>query len=215
MKFGKITILFENNDLIAVDKPPGISIHNAEDRENLIGLLTKQIKRALSPVHRLDKETSGIQVLAKSTVAAQYLAAEFEHREVQKTYVGILRGVIKEEKGIWKKPLTDKAEGRRNPQGLLKDRIPCETGFRRIKTSKYFSLCEFDLMTGRQHQIRKHTAVADHALVGDPRYGEPRYNQKIAEIYKHERMFLHCTKIELLGQTIESRLPQSFESLFQ
>ena len=78
------------------------------------------------------------------------------------------------------------------------------------KKSKYFTLCEFDLVTGRQHQIRKHAAVNQHALVGDPRYGDDKYNKRMAEIYKTKRMFLHCSELVLQGIKIKSPLPEIF-----
>ncbi len=207
-------IIFENSDFLAIDKPTGISVHNSEDPENLLGLLKKERKN-LFPVHRLDKETSGIQILALHEKAARRLAEEFQNRMVKKIYVGVMRGVSKVREGIWNLPLTDKAEGRKNPQGLSKDRIPSETRFRVTKTSKFFTLAEFDLMTGRQHQIRKHCALAKHALVGDDRYGDPTYNKKMAQIYKFDRLFLHCHKLEISGQNLDSQIPEEFEWLFR
>jgi RluA family pseudouridine synthase len=207
-------IIFQNSEFLAVDKPPGISVHNTEDPENLIGLLKEKYKN-LFPVHRLDKETSGIQVLALNEKAARDLAQEFQNRKVKKIYIGIVRGSLKNQDGSWTQPITDKAEGRKNPQGLTKDRVAAETLFRVTKTSKFFTLVEFHLITGRQHQIRKHCSLAKHALVGDGRYGEPSYNKKMAQIYKFDRMFLHCHKLEISGQNLISPVPDEFEQLFR
>lgn len=209
-----IPILFQNASLLAVNKAPGVSVHNAEDPENLLLLLERQLKRRhLFPVHRLDKETSGIQILALTSESAANLAEEFRERSVKKNYVGILRGQLEQREGVWDRPLTDKAEGRKNPEGLSRDRIPCETKYRVLKESKYFTYCEFDLITGRQHQIRKHSTLAKHHLVGDTRYGDPKYNQRMAGMYKTDRMFLHCTRIELLGHRIECPPASIFEQL--
>jgi len=211
-----IPVLFRNRDFIAVDKPAGLSVHNEEEKINLLLILEKQLKLAkLFPVHRLDKETSGVQILALTETAAKKISQEFESRSVKKRYLGILRGELKDKTGVWAIPLSDKGEGRKNPQGLTKLRIPCETRFSILKTSKYFTLCEFHLITGRQHQIRKHSAVSKHALVGDLRYGEVAYNKKIAYLYKNARMYLHCMNIEVQGQTILSPTPKCFEELFQ
>ncbi|MES3037006.1 MAG: RNA pseudouridine synthase [Bdellovibrionota bacterium] len=210
----QIQILLQNPDYIVVNKDAGISVHNNEDPQNLLLLLEKQLKVGkLFPVHRLDKETSGIQVLALNSEAARTVAEEFQKKTVKKIYAGILRGQLKTAQGSWNKPLTDKAEGRKNPEGSAKDRVPCDTRFKVIKGNSYFSFCEFDLITGRQHQIRKHAAVVNHPIVGDPRYGDPKYNQKMADIYKTERMFLHCSRIELLGQIIECPPPKIFEEI--
>lgn len=210
----KIKILFQDKGFLAVDKPAGVSVHNNEDPQNLLQLLEGEIKASkLFPVHRLDKETSGIQILALNSESAQALAEEFQSRQVKKTYIGILRGQLKTQEGIWAQPLTDKAEGRRNPEGFSKARVPCETRFKVIKVSRYFSFCEFDLITGRQHQIRKHAALARHPLVGDSRYGDLKYNEKIASLYGTDRMYLHCSVIEIRGQTIRCPAPLDFEKL--
>lgn len=212
---GEILILFQNADFLIVDKPEGLSVHNAEDSMNLLSVLEKSLELPkLFPVHRLDKETSGIQVLARSSDAARRGAEEFQTRSVQKYYSGILRGQVKEPEGVWKQSLTDKAEGRRNPEGQIRDRIPCETRFHAIKQNKYFSLCDFQLITGRQHQIRKHSAINKHAIVGDPRYGDPAYNKRMTQIYGINRMLLHCVRLEIFDQTITCPLPPSFARFF-
>ena len=209
-----IKILHHSKEFVAVDKIEGISIHNTEDPENLLTLLSRQLGTTqLYPVHRLDKETSGVQVFALNESAARDLASQFQTHSVNKIYWGVLRGTLKTDIGIWNAALTDKSEGRKNPLGLSKDRIPCETRFQLKNANRYFSLCEFQLITGRQHQIRKHAAVAKHALIGDPRYGDPKYNQRIAEIYGVNRMFLHCHQIKISGIQIESSMPACFEHL--
>ncbi len=210
-----LEILFQSPDFLAIDKPVGVSVHNNEDVENLLSILDRQLGLGkLFPVHRLDKETSGVQLFALNEVTARTLADAFQTRSVKKTYVGVLRGHLKQAQGLWSHALSDKAEGRKTPAGLGKDRVACETGFKVLKQSQYFSLCEFDLRTGRQHQIRKHAALANHALVGDPRYGDPKYNKKIAGLYKQERMYLHCARLEIAGEIIEAGLPSEFEQLF-
>jgi len=206
-----IQILFQDQNFVVVEKPPGISIHNNEDPLNLLKVLGEQLQLAkLFPVHRLDKETSGIQILALNEAHARKLADEFQTRAVKKIYHGLLRGELKSKAGQWNQSLTDKAEGRRQPAGQNPDRIACETRWSVEQASQYFSLCRFDLITGRQHQIRKHAAMANHPIVGDSRYGDPRYNQKIAELHKIERMLLHCSEVEILRQTFTSPVPEAF-----
>jgi tRNA pseudouridine65 synthase len=211
----QVSILFQNADFLAVDKPVGISVHNNEDPQNLLLLLKNQLQLTqLYPVHRLDKETSGVQVLALNEDAARMLAEEFHKRTIQKLYLGVLRGGWKQDEGIWNQALTDKAEGRQNPAGMAKFRVRCETRYKTLKTSEFFTLCEFDLITGRQHQIRKHAAIAHHSLVGDSRYGDTKYNKKIANFYQTQRMFLHCSTLEIAGQRLKSPTPEEFEAVF-
>lgn len=203
-------VIFENLDLLVLDKPHGISVH---DHNNESTLLT-QYNYLLFPVHRLDKETSGVQILAKSSTAAKTWASEFEAQKVQKFYCGILRGSLADSEGVWDQDLTDAAEGRTHPAGAKADQIACETKFNVVKKNKYFTLADFQLLTGRQHQIRKHAALSGHHLVGDARYGEPSYNRKIAEIYQVPRMFLHCRLIQIGTYKFNSRIPKDFEKLF-
>ncbi len=211
-----IEVLIRSDDFVAVNKPKGISVHNNEDSENLLVILEKQLQVSkLYPVHRLDKETSGIQILGFNAEIARQLSEEFQKKSVLKIYTGILRGQLKNDNGIWTWPLTDKAEGRHHPEGSAKERVECETRYRVIQKSKYFSVCEFQLITGRQHQIRKHAAIAGHHIVGDSRYGETKYNQKIAVLYKTDRMFLHCAKIELLSKVIQCPATSEFLELMK
>lgn len=215
-----IPIVFRDNDILVVDKPIGISIHNLEDPVNLIQLLEQQLRAKdsdensrfpqLFPVHRLDKETSGIQIFARTEKAASRLAIEFQSRTVAKRYIGVLRGALKSDSGTWTNPISDKSEGRVNPAGMARDRIEAETRFQVVNRNKFFTECEFDLVTGRQHQIRKHAALNGHALVGDARYGDKKYNQRMADMYSEARMFLHCTSVELLGQKYECSRPDAF-----
>ena len=89
-------VIFKNTDILVVDKPPGVSVHNNEDPQNLMDLLQKQLSlNKLFPVHRLDKETSGIQIFAINSEAASVYSQLFQQNQVQKIYQGILRGQLK------------------------------------------------------------------------------------------------------------------------
>ncbi len=212
----KISIIYQNHKLLVVNKEAGLSVHNTEDPENLLLLLEKSgLAKKYFPIHRLDKDTSGIQLLALTSESARKYSLAFTQREVKKMYMGIVRGHLSSREGNWTQPLTDKAEGRKNPAGLSKERVPCETVFRVVQKSPHFSLCEFDLRTGRQHQIRKHSALHQHALVGDLRYGDIKYNENIVSLYGDKRMYLHCSHVEILGHTYTCPLPTSFARLIE
>ena len=209
----KIPILIENENWIAVNKPTGLSVHNTEDPTNLLQELALEFEK-LYPVHRLDRETSGVQLLARNSIWAQKLAEQFQTRSLKKFYQGVVAGELPG-KGIWQLPLSDKAEGRSHPAGVEAERKTCETRFELKKKSAYFSWLQFEIMTGRQHQIRKHCLLAGHPLIGDPRYGNPKYNQKIAKLYEFSRMALHCSRLVLADQTeIECPTPEEFDRLF-
>lgn len=217
----KLPVVEKSKNWLIINKPPGISVHN--EAGDVRSILKKQLHPGtfhdIYPVHRLDKETSGLLVVATEEETAAALAEQFQARKAEKTYHALLRGSmdVSDAWQEWNFPISDKSEGRKNPQGLLKDRVEAKTLYRVLQSNKYFSLVEVRLLTGRQHQIRKHAALAKHAIVGDTRYGDAKYNEKIAGIYKTDRMFLHASRLSLTiggrSQTFETSLPSEFNSL--
>ncbi|WP_168196395.1 RluA family pseudouridine synthase [Bdellovibrio sp. NC01] len=218
-----LPIIAEGPGWIVIDKPAGVSVHN--DPQDVTQILRKQLKTGtfqdIHPVHRLDKETSGLLLIALNATLSRELAEQFQAHTCEKTYFAILRGAmpVNENYQSWTLPISDKAEGRKNPQGLSKDRVEARTNYKVTEATKYFSLIEVKLLTGRQHQIRKHSAMAKHSIIGDARYGDPKYNSRMAKIYDTDRMFLHAAKlkIKISGEekTFESPLPEDFRKLLQ
>ncbi len=183
-------IVHRSMDFLVLYKPGGYSVHNEEP--SIATWLTKEL--GLSDFHfplRLDKETSGIMPIVFQGAKVEAIRDSIS----SKKYQAILRGNLKEMTGVWNFELTDKAEGRREPQGLKNQRVKASTRFKVLNKNQYFTLIECELETGRQHQIRRHAAVAGHAIVGDQRYGDPKYNQMIEERYKTPRLFLHCCRL--------------------
>ncbi|MGZ3768181.1 MAG: RluA family pseudouridine synthase [Bdellovibrio sp.] len=216
-----LPIIKQSKTWLIIDKPSGVSVHN--EINDVVNLLKKQLPsgsyKNIHPVHRLDKETSGLLLVALEKEMAATLAEQFQSRQSEKFYYAVLRGSmdVSEDWQEWTFPITDKAEGRKNPQGLSKDRVEAKSLYRVKKSNKFFSLVEVKLLTGRQHQIRKHGAIANHAIVGDSRYGDPKYNKKMAAIYGTDRMFLHAFRLSIViegkTETFEASLPQEFEKL--
>ncbi|MBO9668330.1 MAG: RNA pseudouridine synthase [Bdellovibrio sp.] len=219
----KLPIVAEGKSWVLINKPAGISVHN--DPQDVCQILKKQLAPGsfadIHPVHRLDKETSGLLLVALNAHIAKDLAEQFQARTCEKYYFAVLRGEmpVSEEWQQWNQPISDKAEGRKNPQGLSKDRVEARTDYKVLKASKYFSLIEVRLMTGRQHQIRKHSALAKHSIVGDARYNDPKYNARMADIYKTDRMFLHAGRLKIhidnQNKVFEAPLPEEFTKLLE
>lgn len=219
----KLPIIEKNKHWLIIDKPPGISVHN--ESHDVRALLKAQLHKGtfhdIYPVHRLDKETSGLLLVATEQETAALLSDQFQSHKAEKSYYAVLRGAmpVSDEWIDWKFPISDKAEGRKNPQGLLKDRIDAHSQVKVLESNAFFSLVEVRLLTGRQHQIRKHAALAKHAIVGDNRYGDEKYNEKMAGIYGADRMFLHAFRLSLdIGkrkQTFETAVPPLFRQLFK
>lgn len=190
----EVQILLENPKFLIVNKPQGISVHNERPNEkSLLDILGPKLHLA----HRLDKETSGVLVIAKTVPVANKLMEALSDKTAAKSYRAILRNSLHKktpelQSMAWDWPITDKAEGRQNPQGKSSDRIKAETQVQIVRCSNYFSEIKAQILTGRQHQIRKHAAIAKHPVVGDPRYNDRVYNDKIFSIYNFERMLLHA-----------------------
>ena len=195
---GAIEVIYEDRALVVVNKPAGLSVHN--DSGNLIERLVAERGERLRPVHRLDRETSGLLLLARAREAAGALQRALQSGESKKEYLASLRGQFPEPRGDWRAPISPKAEGRRNPAGLKKDRIEAHTRFEVIAQTQWLSLLRCELLTGRQHQIRKHAAIAGHPIVGDRRYGDPKHARMIAHRLHFEGLALHAARLSVSYQ---------------
>jgi tRNA pseudouridine65 synthase len=173
-------------------------------------------------VHRLDKDTSGLLMVTLKPELQDKLQQAMQAGE--KKYLAVLRGVIDVQTDVqtrwqkWDVPLTDGAESRTNPQGLTTQRITACTLYRVEKNNPYFTLVHCLLKTGRQHQIRKHAALAGRPVVGDTRYGNLKDNERIQKRYGFSRLALHaqCLTFKWNQQEINvaSPPPAEFDLLF-
>jgi tRNA pseudouridine65 synthase len=217
-----INLVEINSFFLVAEKPEGLSVHNASEHgEDLVSLLKLQLGKPVFPIHRLDLETSGLITLALNTETAKALSEVFISREIEKKYLCIIKRPLPVSPDwlSWDMPLTDKAEGRKNPQGASIYRKPCLTKYKVLNANSYFSLVDCSILTGRQHQIRKHAALAKSPIVGDDRYGELKYNKKISEIYRVSRLFLHSyyLKFQWKGRSwqFSSNIPPEFDNLLK
>ncbi len=204
-----IKIVEENKNFIVINKPEGVSVHN--EKPSLVEFLQAK-KLPLHFVSRLDRETSGLLIVARTPAIHEELAESLSNGE--KTYRALLRGPWKNKSdsptAAWKWALSDKAEGRQNPQGVSADRIPCESHAKMVRTNAYFSEVLVTILSGRQHQIRKHAALAKQPIVGDKRYNDKKYNATVGERYKQDRLWLHAEKLQFKFQNKD----YSYESKF-
>ncbi|MES2963657.1 MAG: RNA pseudouridine synthase [Bdellovibrionota bacterium] len=214
---------------LAVNKPAGLSVHNdpSGDALSLAKYCLEQDEElgrvtsfdSLSPAHRLDKETSGVLIFATTRASASLLQQTFAEADTRakKIYRAVVKGAIESE-GRWTSPITDKAEGRENPAGKSAERKPSDTRFRVVKSNTYLTELEIDLATGRQHQIRKHAALAKHPVVGDRRYGDPKHAKMIEMKLGVGRMLLHALSLELTAGSLrieaEAPRPREFDRVF-
>lgn len=201
-----LDIVFEDDDIVVVNKPAGLVVHPGEGQayvdDTLVnGLLyhckgqLSEINGVLRPgiVHRLDKDTSGLMVVAKSDVAHRSLSQQFEKRQVEKVYKALLIGHLKPESGTIEAPIGRDPVYRKKMAVVDERRGKMAVSHYRV--SEYFeryTLVKVQLVTGRTHQIRVHFASIGFPLCGDELYGKPKENRVLRDEYGLERQFLHA-----------------------
>ncbi|PHS51823.1 MAG: pseudouridine synthase [Lutibacter sp.] len=213
----KIEILFEDSHIIIVNKPNNVLIHNSHYARNitddtLLKLLNQQLGYSFYPVHRLDRKTSGVLVLAKLKEEVATFQALFTTNEIIKNYVGIVRGFVHESIHIdspVKNPDTNlykEAETLCEPIFTHQLDIPVHP----YDSSRY-SLVKLTPTTGRMHQLRIHMNKISHPIVGDYKYGDRFHNRMFEQEFSCANLFLHAYAIAFkhpfTGKSIEILAP--------
>ena len=218
-----LTIVFEDEHLLVVDKPAGLVVHPAAGNLDgtLVNALLHHCGRTLSGiggvarpgiVHRIDKDTSGLLVVAKTDVAHEGLARQFAAHSIDRRYLAIVNGVPKASHGIIDAPLARSATNRKKiaiVEGKRGKRAV--THWRRLALLDDAALVECRLETGRTHQVRVHMASIGHALVGDPVYGRSgNTHGKLLKELQFHRQALHAAELGFTHPITKHRL--SFSS---
>ncbi len=223
-------VLFEDEHLLGIDKPSGVAVHGGSGVS--FGVI-EQLRRArpgqrfLELVHRLDKETSGVLLLAKKRSALTSLQDQFRDRGTHKVYAALVWGEWPKGLKVIDQPLlkTTDAAGERQVRVVLPTSLHAGQARRSItlvRVRRQFAtsaLLDVTLKTGRTHQIRVHLAHAGHAIVGDPKYGDFAANKTLARQGQFGRMFLHARELGFdhpaTGErlTLEAPLPAECETL--
>lgn len=200
-----LDILFEDENLVIIDKPAGLLVHRTRqafgEEDNALIQLRDQIGSWVSPVHRLDRATSGTLLFAKTGEILPLLKAQFMARSVEKTYLTIVRGIPAEKEKLIDHPLTSERSGKlQEAQTQYKVIAESEIPFNstgRYPTSRY-SLLEVDLMTGRTHQIRRHLAHIRHYIIGDKKHGDNKQNIFFQKQFGLENLLLHAFELKFI-----------------
>jgi 23S rRNA pseudouridine1911/1915/1917 synthase len=213
-----LSIVYEDEDLLVVDKPPGLTVHPAPGHPDhtLINAILSHVPHlarmgdSLRPgiVHRLDKDTSGLMIVAKNRVAQMNLIEQFRKRSVVKAYLVLVKGHLTPEKGIIDAAIGRDARNRKR-MAVVREGRPARTQYQVVKYINEYTLLEILPETGRTHQIRVHLAAIDYPVVGDAVYG-------VKSPYL-SRQFLHACrlgfKLPSSGEYAEfkSELPEDLE----
>lgn len=203
-----LTVLHEDADLVAIDKPAGLLVHasalDAHAAFNAVDLLQAQRGERLYPLHRLDKGTSGVLLFGRGAAAARHWGLAFEAGLPRKRYLALVRG-WPQAQGEIDHPLA------RDPEwpSAGQPRVPACTRYLRLAcfewpfsadarhpTSRY-ALMAVEPLSGRRHQIRRHFKHIAHPLVGDTTHGKGAHNRAVAQWLGWQRLWLHAQCLEL------------------
>lgn len=228
----KFKVVFENNDFAIIDKPAGLVVHPSDTHKKgtlANGLLAKwpKIKDVgediMRPgiVHRLDKDTSGLMIIAKTNESFFWLKKQFQEKKVEKKYLTLVFGQLKDKEGVISAPIAraggkQVAIGRGRVSKKAKKRREAETEFKVRKLFNEFSLVEAYPKTGRMHQIRVHFSSIGHPVVGDKKYASKKTFQKMP----FYRQFLHSAEISFFvpdGRKVSfsSDIPEDLASFLE
>lgn len=223
-----LTILFEDEYVICVIKPNNVVVHHAHhsrnvaDEDSLLQLLLKQFDKKFYPIHRLDRKTSGIMLLAKETKYVSKFQELFTNNEIQKTYFGIVRGHAPENRIIDSPVKGRDANVYKEAETHLKtvDNVILDIPVKPYDSSRY-SLVEMKPTTGRLHQLRIHMNKISHPLIGDPKYGDKNHNTMFIDNFSCENLFLHAYSLEFINpftkenQLIKADFPPDWVTIFK
>ncbi len=204
-----LDILYQDDDVAVVNKPAGMAVHAGAGTASgtLVNALLHHLGRLsgmggeLRPgiVHRLDKATSGVLVVACNDAAHRSLAEQFRSRTVEKTYLALVHGRLKEEAGSIGLPIARDLRRRTRMTARRRTGRAARTDWRVLARLDGFTLVEVRLHTGRTHQIRVHFAARGHPIVGDTLYGAPGEPRAGGKALPHlVRNFLHAARIRFL-----------------
>ncbi len=218
-----LDIIYEDDDMLVINKEKGIVVHpgNGNPDGTLANAVMAKCKGSLSGiggkirpgiVHRIDKDTSGLIIVAKNDTAHLNLSKQIQDRKVKKTYIALVRGVIKENEATINMPIGRSSKDRKK-MAVTKDGKEAITHFKVLKRYNGFTLLEVKIETGRTHQIRVHLSEIGYPIVGDEVYSNGK------NPFGVKGQMLHAEKLELkhprTGKdlTFEAPVPKYFENI--
>jgi 23S rRNA pseudouridine1911/1915/1917 synthase len=220
-RIGDLDIVFEDDALIVVNKPPGVlsvpldAAGEEPSMKDLVAAHWRSHAREPLVVHRIDRDTSGLVVFARSREASQALKAQFLRRDAERLYLALVEGVPVPAEGTWRDWLSwdDRALHQRVVPARRARAVEAVTRYRAVETFAGAALVELALVTGRQHQIRAQAAAHGHPLVGERMYRD------VPAVVDAPRQMLHAARLGLEHPrsrqrlTLESRPPSDFRKL--
>lgn len=218
-----IEVLYEDNDVIVVNKPKGMVVHPANGNPDgtLVNAVMAICKDSLSGiggeirpgiVHRIDKDTSGVLVIAKNDKAHILMSEQIKNHEVEKTYVALVKGIVKENEATINMPIGRSTRDRKK-MAVRKDGKNAITHFKVLERFRNYTLLEVKIETGRTHQIRVHLAEIGYPIVGDEVYSNGKNEWGIRGQCLHAKSLKFKHPITGKEMFIEAELPEYFKEV--
>ena len=220
-----IEVVYEDDDIIVVNKPKGLVVHPANGNPDgtLVNAIMAMCKESLSGiggelrpviVHRLDKDTSGLLIVAKNDKAHINMSEQIKNRQVTKKYIALVRGVIQEDDATIDMPIGRSTKDRKK-MAVTKNGKQAVTHFKVLKRYPKYTLLEVKIDTGRTHQIRVHMAEIGHPVVGDMVYSNGKNDFGIQGQMLHAKSLDFKHPITGKQMHLEAELPQYFKSILE
>ncbi|WP_397446544.1 pseudouridine synthase [Polaribacter sp. R77954] len=223
-----LDIIFEDDYLICVAKPNNVLVHhayhsrNVADETSLLQMIKSETGLKVYPIHRLDRKTSGIILLAKKKEYVSKFQELFTKNEIQKTYYGVVRGFSPEFKTIDSPVKGRDAKIHKNALTDLKtlENVTLNIPVKPYDSSRY-SLVALAPKTGRMHQLRVHTNKISHPLIGDAKYGDKNHDTMFLENFGWKNLFLHAGQLEFTHpysskkMNLKATFPKDWLALFE
>ena len=220
-----VEIIYEDNDIIVVNKPKGMVVHPANGNPDgtLVNAMLAHCKGSLSGiggeirpgvVHRLDKDTSGILVLAKNDKAHNNMSKQIQDRFVIKKYIALVKGIIEEEEATIDMPIA-RSDRDRKKMAVNKNGKNAITHFKVLKRYEKYTLLDIKIDTGRTHQIRVHMAEIGHPVVGDEVYSNGKNEFGVQGQMLHAKSLEFDHPITGKHMILEAQIPEYFKEILQ
>ncbi len=220
-----VEVVYEDNDIIVVNKPKGMVVHPANGNPDgtLVNAIMAMCKDSLSGiggeirpgiVHRLDKDTSGLLIVAKNDKAHINMSEQIKNREVKKIYIALVRGVVSENEATINMPIGRSTKDRKK-MAVRKDGKEAVTHFKVLKRYNKYTLLEVKIDTGRTHQIRVHMAEIGHPVVGDMVYSNGKNEFGVEGQMLHAKSLDFKHPITGKQMHLEAELPEYFEKVLE